>query len=143
MTAASFRGEAFGSELSPVLQALEALNGAGLAILTPLVTSPTTKAQIDAVRQRFPQVRWVQYEPVDRDAVYEGAKIAFGEPLEIRYDLTAADVILSLDADFLGAGPGALRYARDFADAPQGHRERLDEPPVRRRIDALRDGFDR
>lgn len=107
--------EAFGSELSPVLQALEALNGAGLALLTPLVTSPTTKAQIDAVRQRFPQVRWVQYEPVDRDAVYEGARIAFGEPLEVRYDLQSADVVLCLDADLLGSGPGALRYARDFA----------------------------
>ncbi len=107
--------ETLGSELAPALQALEALNGAGLALLTPTVTSPTTKAQIDAVRQRFPQVRWVQYEPLHRDAVYEGTRIAFGEPVEVRYDLTKADVIVSLGADLLGAGPGALRYAKDFA----------------------------
>ena len=107
--------EALGSEMAPTLRALEALNGAGLALLTPSVTSPTTKAQIDAVRQRFPQVRWVQYEAINRDAVYEGSRIAFGEPLEVRYDLSKADVVVCLDADLLGSGPGALRYAKDFA----------------------------
>ncbi|MEM1245485.1 MAG: TAT-variant-translocated molybdopterin oxidoreductase [Acidobacteriota bacterium] len=107
--------DAFSAELTPTLQAIESLGGAGLALMTPAITSPTTKAQIDAVRQRFPEVRWVQYEPVHRDAFYEGSKIAFGEPLEVRYDFTKADIVLSLDSDFLAAGPGALRYARDFS----------------------------
>ena len=120
--------EAFGSELAPTLQALEALNGAGLALLTPTITSPTTKALIDAVRQRFPQVRWVQYEPVNRDAAYEGARLAFGEPVEVLYDLTKADRIVCLDADLLGSGPGALRYARDFAK----RRKQLDEERMNR-----------
>ena len=38
-----------------------------------------------------------------------------GEPVETRYDFTKADVIVSLDADFLYAGyPGNTRYIRDF-----------------------------
>jgi hypothetical protein len=42
--------------------------------------------------------------------------LAFGEVVETRYDLSKADVIVSLDADFLYAGfPGAARYTRDFA----------------------------
>ena len=46
----------------------------------------------------------------------EGAKLAFGQPVETRYDLSKADVIVSLDADFLYAGfPGNTRYIRDFA----------------------------
>ena len=46
----------------------------------------------------------------------EGAKLAFGQPVETQYKLENADVILSLDADFLYAGfPGFTRYARDFA----------------------------
>src|SRR5262249_47094179 len=50
------------------------------------------------------------------DNVYEGAKLAFGQPVETRYDFSKADVILSLDADFLSAGfPGSTRYIRDFA----------------------------
>ena len=36
--------------------------------------------------------------------------------VETRYDLSKADVIVSLDADFLYAGfPGNVRYVRDFA----------------------------
>src|SRR5208337_2317099 len=42
--------------------------------------------------------------------------LAFGQPVETRYDLSKADVIVSLDADFLSAGfPGNVRYVRDFA----------------------------
>ena len=38
------------------------------------------------------------------------------KPVETRYDLSKADVIVSLDADFLSAGfPGNVRYIRDFA----------------------------
>ena len=56
------------------------------------------------------------YEPVNRDNVLEGAKLAFGQPVETRYDFSKADVIVSLDADFLSAGfPGITRYIRDFA----------------------------
>src|SRR5258708_17663903 len=66
--------------------------------------------------KRFPEAKWHFYEPVNRDNVYAGAKMAFGQPVETNYKLDAADVIVSLDADFLYAGfPGNTRYARDFA----------------------------
>ncbi len=65
---------------------------------------------------QFPQAKWHQYEPGSRDTVREGAKLAFGEYVNTVYHFDQADVIVSLDADFLSAGPGAVRYARDFAD---------------------------
>ncbi len=68
------------------------------------------------------------YEPVNRDNVLEGAKLAFGQPVETRYDFEKADVIVSLDADFLYAGfPGNVRYIRDFAKRrnPDGNMNRL------------------
>ncbi len=69
------------------------------------------------------------YEPINRDNVYEGAKLAFGQPVETIYDFSKADVILSLDADFLSAGfPGSTRYIRDFAkrrDPDVGNMNRL------------------
>ncbi len=89
--------------------------GAGLRILTETVTSPTLGAGIQGLLEVMPGARWHQYEPVNRDAVREGAKEAFGEYVETRYDFTKADVVLSLDADFLGSGPGCVRYANDFA----------------------------
>ena len=70
------------------------------------------------IRDRiYPQAKWHVYEPVNRDNVLEGAKMAFGQPVETRYDFSKADVIVSLDADFLYAGyPGNTRYIRDFAN---------------------------
>ena len=44
-----------------------------------------------------------------------GATLAFGEPVSTHFDISRADVILSLDADFTYSGPGNVRYARDFA----------------------------
>jgi MoCo/4Fe-4S cofactor protein with predicted Tat translocation signal len=90
--------------------------GSGVRILTQGVTSPTLASQIKSYLDENPQAKWHVYEPINRDNVYEGAKRVFGEVVETRYDLSKADVIVSLDADFLSAGfPGSARYIRDFA----------------------------
>jgi molybdopterin-containing oxidoreductase family iron-sulfur binding subunit len=92
------------------------LKGAGLRILTGVVTSPALGDQIKSVLAQFPQAKWHQYEPLSRNSVREGAKLAFGEYINTVYHFDRADVIVSLDADFLSAGPGAVRYAHDFAE---------------------------
>ena len=92
------------------------LQGAGIRILTPTISSPTLADQMRSFLKAYPQAKWHVYEPVNRDNVLEGAKLAFGQPVETRYDFSKADVVVSLDADFLYAGfPGFTRYARDFA----------------------------
>jgi MoCo/4Fe-4S cofactor protein with predicted Tat translocation signal len=92
------------------------LQGAGIRILTPTMSSPTLADQLQGFLKVYPQAKWHVYEPVNRDNVLEGAKLAFGQPVETQYKLENADVILSLDADFLYAGfPGFTRYTRDFA----------------------------
>jgi MoCo/4Fe-4S cofactor protein with predicted Tat translocation signal len=94
----------------------KSIAGGGVRILTQTVTSPTLAAQIRDYLQANPQAKWHVYEPLNRDNVYEGARLAFGEVVETHYDFTKADVIVSLDADFLYAGfPGSARYTRDFA----------------------------
>ena len=43
-------------------------------------------------------------------------RVRAGPPTAIRvYQLAKADVVVSLDADFLGFGPGMVRYTKDFA----------------------------
>ncbi|REJ84162.1 MAG: 4Fe-4S dicluster domain-containing protein [Acidobacteria bacterium] len=103
------------AEIQPTLRALEALSGEGLRIVTAPTSSPTMVALIDAVRQRFPQARWTHYEPVARDAALAASRAAFGVDVETHYDLSQADVVVSLEADFLNSGPHRLRMARDFA----------------------------
>ncbi len=94
----------------------KSLEGAGIRILTPTISSPTLADQLKSFIKAYPQAKWHVYEPANRDNVLEGAKLAFGQPVETRYDFSKADVVVSLDADFLYAGfPGFARYARDFA----------------------------
>ncbi len=63
----------------------------------------------------MPAARWHVDEPGGREALELGAELAFGERVETRYDLSQADVIVTLDCDLLGSGPGSVRYAHDFA----------------------------
>ena len=110
------------------LTAQKALQGAGIRILTPTISSPTLADQLRNFLKIYPQAKWHVYEPINRDNVLEGAKLAFGQPVETRYDFEKADVIVSLDADFLYAGfPGNVRYIRDFAKRrnPDGKMNRL------------------
>ncbi|MGH9495385.1 MAG: TAT-variant-translocated molybdopterin oxidoreductase [Candidatus Sulfotelmatobacter sp.] len=110
------------------LSAQKALKGAGIRILTTTVTSPTLADQLRGFLMTYPRAKWHVYEPINRDNVLEGAKLAFGQPVETRYDFSKADVIVSLDADFLYAGyPGNTKYIRDFASRrnPDGNMNRL------------------
>ena len=98
------------------LSAQKALQGAGIRILTTTITSPTLADQLRTFLKSYPQAKWHVYEPVNRDNALEGSKMAFGQPVETRYDFSKADVVVSLDADFLSGGfPGNTRYIRDFA----------------------------
>src|SRR5246127_3045733 len=108
--------QAFMGAIQGPISAQQALQGAGIRILTPTISSPALAEQLRGFLKNYPQAKWHVYEPVNRDNVLEGAKMAFGQPVETRYDFSKADVIVSLDADFLYAGyPGNTRYIRDFA----------------------------
>ncbi len=108
--------EKFSLSFRPLLEVQRSLKGAGLRILTENITSPTLGSQINAILAQFPEATWHQYEPCGLDNVREGMKDLFGEYLQPRYKFDKADVILSLDGDFIGTGPGNVRHAYDFAN---------------------------
>ena len=83
---------AFLSMLRDSLQRQRSSKGAGLRILTETVTSPTLHAQINAVLEQFPEAQWIQFEPLNRDNVHEGARLAFGEIVEPQYHFDKARV---------------------------------------------------
>jgi MoCo/4Fe-4S cofactor protein with predicted Tat translocation signal len=90
--------------------------GAGFRILTGTVTSPTLASQIKDFQAAYPDAKWHQFEPCGRHSTHAGALAAFGRPVNTIYRFDRADVIVSLDADFLCSGmPGGLRYARDYS----------------------------
>ncbi len=70
------------------------------------------------------------HSPLERRNVWEGARLAFGKVLEPRWDFSRADVVLSLDADFLAAAGSPQAWARAWAsrrriEAPNGTMSRL------------------
>jgi molybdopterin-containing oxidoreductase family iron-sulfur binding subunit len=88
--------------------------GAGLAILTGTVTSPTLARQLAALQARLPAARWHAWDPLHDDGAAAAARLAFGRPLDPLYRLERARVVLALDADLFGAMPGSLAHARAF-----------------------------
>jgi MoCo/4Fe-4S cofactor protein with predicted Tat translocation signal len=103
------------SEISTQSGLLKASAGAGLVVLTETVSSPSLAAQMKALLTAFPQAKWVQFEPCGPHAARAGSKLAFGRMVNTIYHFDKADVVLSLDSDFLASGPGYLHYTREFA----------------------------
>jgi MoCo/4Fe-4S cofactor protein with predicted Tat translocation signal len=92
--------------------------GQGIYFLSETITSPTLAAQWKQVQAAYPQAKLVQWEPVNQDSSRAASKAAFGSYTDAQYKLEEADVILSLDADFLGgiAHPGFLPLASGYAE---------------------------
>ncbi|MCB0165152.1 MAG: TAT-variant-translocated molybdopterin oxidoreductase [Anaerolineae bacterium] len=107
---------AFVETLRRELDGQRASGGAGLRILSETVTSPSLLSLFQEVLSEFPQARWIQYDPINRDNAREGAIMAFGEDVNTVYQFDQAEVVVSLDANFTQFGPGNVRYARDFTD---------------------------
>ncbi|HSS47794.1 MAG TPA: TAT-variant-translocated molybdopterin oxidoreductase [Thermoanaerobaculia bacterium] len=122
----------FVSEASGALRALQALGGDGLRILTGTVTSPTLAAQIQDLLKTYPKARWHRWDAAAPTHSYTAVVRAFGRPLAVRYDLAPAKVVLSLGADLLAEGPGAVRYARQFADGRRVRKANLQTPQMNR-----------
>jgi MoCo/4Fe-4S cofactor protein with predicted Tat translocation signal len=95
--------------LAPVMAGQKEAQGATLRLLTEPVSSPTLAAQIQTLLATYPQARWHQW-----DAVY-GARQDGAADSHAIYHLEHADVVVALDADFLGFGAGSVRYSKDFA----------------------------
>src|SRR5438270_3765694 len=90
--------------------------GADLRFLTETVISPTLAWQIQTVLKKFPASKWYQWDPANRDSARAASQTLFGQYAEPIYKFDAANVVLSLDPDFLSGShfPGFLRYSRDF-----------------------------
>ncbi len=116
-----FRGEQadFGTFQQAFGQAVAATKtGEGVYFLSETITSPTLAAQWKQVQAKYPQATLVQYEPINQDSARAATKAAFGDYYDAQYKLEDADVILALDADFLGgaAFPGFLPMAAAYAE---------------------------
>ncbi|HYO08930.1 MAG TPA: TAT-variant-translocated molybdopterin oxidoreductase [Tepidisphaeraceae bacterium] len=89
-------------------------NGANVAILHEACSGPTFADLRKRFLAKFPQAKFYEYEPVSHDNERLATRLAFGQVLRPRLHLEKADVVVSLDCDFLGAHPAHTRYANDW-----------------------------
>ena len=86
-------------------------DGTGIYFLSATIGSPTLARQWKAVQAAWPKAKLAQYDPA-----VAGTAVATGE--NVQYALSDADVIVSLDADFLSgaAYPGFHKLVREYAE---------------------------
>jgi molybdopterin-containing oxidoreductase family iron-sulfur binding subunit len=92
------------------LVAGKADGGEGMYFLSTSLTSPTLQRQWAEAQKAYPKAKLVQYDPA-----LAGTWLAAGH--NPKYSLANADVIVSLDADFLSgaAYPGFHQLTREYA----------------------------
>ena len=119
----------FGEQIGTVIaRAAQENGGARVRFLSEPNTSPVLGDLRSRIQQRLPNAKFITYTSVTQDAASEGTRAVLGTPATAVYDFSKADVVVSLDADFLESRPANLAYARAFArrrDPAEGNLNRL------------------
>ncbi len=84
-----------------------------IAFISEANSSPTYNSLKEEALNKFNGAKWVTYEAFGEDNAIEGNNIAFGRRLRAYYNYINADVIVSLDDDFLSpTHPNNVEYAK-------------------------------
>ena len=89
-------------------------DGGAVRILTPTLTSPTTAALVASFVEGFKNARHVSYDPISVSAVLDAHALTHGVRLLPQYRFDRADVIVSFEADFLGAWISPVQHTRGY-----------------------------
>lgn len=97
------------------MPAMASAKGQGLAFLVEKRRSPARDAIKKRVMEVYPKAMWIAYDPTESDGARQATGAAFGKPMREVLELGKADVVVSLDRDFLFDDPAAVRNTRGFA----------------------------
>ncbi len=83
--------------------------------LTNALLSPTQRALLYDLKLALPSLHHAAWEPAAPHSEIVASKALYGQAKIPRLHLDRADVILSLESDFLGTDPNAPAFIQDFA----------------------------
>ncbi len=106
---------AFAEEAGRIRESLQRDSGRGFRLLTGAIRSPSMRASIGEILRQFPEARWHTFEAAHRELPPAAGTSFHPHPMQPVYRIADADVIVSLDADFLHGIAGSIAYAREFA----------------------------
>lgn len=107
---------AFGSFWAEQYKKYVAVQGEGLGLLIEEYSSPTLARLIAEFKKTFPKATVSVWSPVSDENIYRGIEAATGKMYRPVYDYGKAEVILSLDSDFLRGESDNITATRGFAD---------------------------
>jgi molybdopterin-containing oxidoreductase family iron-sulfur binding subunit len=90
-------------------------NAGAVRLLTGTVAGPTTAALIKEFVAAFPGSRHVSYDPISTSAILDAYALTHGVRLLPRYRFDRADVVVGLDADFLGTWISPVEFTRGYS----------------------------
>lgn len=93
---------------------VEQLKKGGVAVLTGSMASISTRALIGDFCQAF-GAQHVVWDPVGESDLREGQRLSYGDSLVPFYRFDKADVIVSIDADFLGTWIAPSAFTKQFS----------------------------
>ena len=100
-------------------------NGEGIAVVSEPSSSPTFARMRKAFMQKNPQAMWVEFSPLANTNQQSGLYSAFGGDWIPVHSFANATTIVSLDADFLGAGPMQVPNTRGWAKGRKVHHSKM------------------
>ncbi|WP_031427233.1 TAT-variant-translocated molybdopterin oxidoreductase [Flavimarina sp. Hel_I_48] len=89
-----------------LLSRLNSLNGKQIALLTPTFASPSTEKLIASFSSAYPNVNHVIYDTISESAALDAFESKYGSRALPDYDMSDAEMIVSVGADFLGDWQG-------------------------------------
>lgn len=91
------------------------LKKGGVVVLTGAISSPATRSVVSEFCQAFGG-RQVVWETFHHEEIRQGQKASYGDDVVPQYRFDKAKIIVSIDADFLGAWLTPTAFTRQFSD---------------------------
>ncbi|MCX2742586.1 TAT-variant-translocated molybdopterin oxidoreductase [Mangrovivirga sp. M17] len=105
--------ETLDAEVKSKLSSIQA-KGGKIAVVSETVNSPSIKKALKKFADKYQNVEHVMYDPISEYGVMAAHKATFGVDAVPSYDLTKADVIVSVASDFLGSRSNSGQFSKAY-----------------------------
>jgi Fe-S-cluster-containing dehydrogenase component len=99
--------------------------GAAVRLLSTTVHSPTIRRMVAQFLATFADGAHVEYDPMSASAILEAHAVTHGRPVLPRYRFDRADLIVGVEADFLGTWISPVEFTAGYASRRKPEEGRL------------------
>lgn len=96
------------------LSVIDAAKGR-IVLLTSTIISPSTVQLIQDFIIKYPSTSWIKYDQISSSGILEANKICFDAQVIPSYQFDKADVIVGINADFLGTWLSPIEYTTQYS----------------------------